>query len=136
MQAAETVPVGNERILFVDDEATIVEVASNMLTSLGYQVTARKNSVETLEIFRSHPDLFDLVITDMTMPNIRGDDLARELLKIRADIPIILCTGFSEMISEEKARAIGIRRFIMKPLYRMQLARTIREVLGEKPAPQ
>ena len=128
-QAPVLIIGGCERILLVDDEATIVEVAMVMLTSLGYQVTAQRSSVDTLELFRARPEDFDLVITDMTMPNIRGDELAREMLRIRADIPIILCTGFSEMISEEKASDIGIRKFIMKPFYMRDLAKTIREVL-------
>jgi signal transduction histidine kinase/DNA-binding response OmpR family regulator len=128
-QVPDPMPMGDERILFVDDEAAIIEVAREILTSLGYRVTARRNSTEALELFRTQPDSFDLVITDMTMPNIRGDDLARELLKIRADIPIILCSGFSEMISEDKAKNIGIRQFMMKPLYRRDLAQVIRKVL-------
>ncbi|MFA5183070.1 MAG: response regulator [Syntrophales bacterium] len=128
-QVSEQIVGGSERILLVDDEAAIVEVVESMLSSLGYHVTARRSSVDTLELFRTRPSDFDLVITDMTMPGIRGDDLAREMLRIRADIPIILCTGFSEMITEEKARSIGIRRFIMKPVYTKDLARVIREVL-------
>lgn len=128
-QAPEQIIGGNERILLVDDEAAIIEVVESILTSLGYRVTARRSSIDTLKLFRTRPDDFDLVITDMTMPHIRGDDLAREMLKIRADIPIILCTGFSEMITEEQAKHIGIRRFIMKPLYLKDLARVIREVM-------
>jgi two-component system, cell cycle sensor histidine kinase and response regulator CckA len=128
-EAPERMIGGRERILFVDDEAPIVEVATEMLTSLGYQVTARTSSLETLELFRARPNDFDLVITDMTMPEIRGDHLAGELLKIRQDIPIVLCTGFSEMISEVKAKEIGVRRFVMKPLFMKDLARVIREVL-------
>ena len=128
-QAPGQIAGGSERILFVDDEATMVEVVVSMLTSLGYHLTARRNSVEALELFRTRPDDFDLVITDMTMPHIRGDELARKMLNIRADIPIILCTGFSEMITEEKAMSIGIRRFMMKPLYMKDLAKAIREVL-------
>jgi two-component system, cell cycle sensor histidine kinase and response regulator CckA len=128
-EAPERMIGGSERILLVDDEAPVVEVATEMLTSLGYRVTAGMSSRETLELFRARPNDFDLVITDMTMPDIRGDHLARELLKIRQNIPIILCTGFSEMISEEKARDIGIRRFVMKPLFMKDLARVIREVL-------
>ncbi|HAJ26594.1 MAG TPA: hypothetical protein DCG53_05010 [Syntrophus sp. (in: bacteria)] len=127
-QATEQIVGGSERILLVDDEAAIVEVVESMLSSLGYHVTARRSSVETLELFRTRPSDFDLVITDMTMPNMRGDDLAGEMLKIRGDIPIILCTGFSEMITEAKARSIGIRRLIMKPLYMKDLAKVIREV--------
>ena len=125
----EPMPTGHERILLVDDEADIVEVVKNMLASLGYRVTARQNSLEILELFRSQPYSFDVVITDMTMPHLRGDELARELLKIRPDIPIILCTGYSEIISEEKAQDIGIRQFIMKPLYMRDMARAIRKVL-------
>jgi len=128
-QATEPIPGGSECILLVDDEAALTELGCLMLTSLGYHVTSRTSSIEALEAFRARPDSFDLVITDMTMPNMRGDDLARELLKIRPDIPIILCTGFSEMISEEKAKSIGIRRFVMKPLFKNHLAKAIREVL-------
>lgn len=129
LQTADSIPLGDERILFVDDEASIIEVAWEMLTSLGYRVTSRQSSKEALELFRTQPDSFDLVITDMTMPNIRGDDLAKELLKIRADIPIILCTGFSEMISEDTAKDMGIRHFAMKPLYMNDLAQVIRKTL-------
>ena len=128
--APEQIPGGSERILFVDDEAALVELGDIMLTSLGYQVTSRTSSVEALELFRARPYDFDLVITDMTMPNMRGNDLARELLKIRPDIPIIVCTGFSEMITEEKAKALGIRRLVMKPIFTKDIARVIREVLG------
>jgi PAS domain S-box-containing protein len=125
----EDIPGGSERILFIDDEAALAELASVMLTSMGYQVTSRTSSVEALEAFRANPYGFDMVITDMTMPNIRGDHLAKELLKIRPDIPIIICTGFSEMISEDKAKNIGIREFIMKPINKKELAVAIRDAL-------
>jgi len=128
-KVSAAVPGGDERILFVDDEAPLVEVGRMMLTSLGYRVTSRTSSVDALETFRVQPFDFDLVITDMTMPNMTGVDLAREVLKIRPDIPIILCTGFSEIISEEKAKGVGIRRFVMKPIFKMELAWVIREVL-------
>jgi len=85
--------------------------------------------VEALELFKNSPGRFDLVITDMTMPNMRGDRLARELLTIRPDIPIILCTGFSESISEEGAKALGVREFVMKPLLLKDLAQAIRRAL-------
>jgi len=127
--APERIPGGSERILFVDDEAALVELGDIMLTSLGYHVTSRTSSIEALELFRARPHDFDLVITDMTMPNMRGNDLARKLLKIRPDIPIIVCTGFSEMITEEKARVLGIRRLVMKPIFKKDIARMIREVL-------
>lgn len=129
--APKEIPHGNERILLVDDEAALVEVGTAILTSLGYHVTARTSSIEALEVFRARPYGFDLVITDVTMPNMRGDHLARELLKIRSDVPIILCTGFSEIISEEKAKSLGIRKLVMKPLFRNHLAREIRKILEE-----
>ena len=91
----EPLPTGNERILFVDDEQVLLHVAEEMLKQLGYDVVTQKSSVEALELFRAEPDRFDLVITDMTMPKMTGDQLARELMKIRSDIPIILYTGFS-----------------------------------------
>ena len=125
----ESVPGGNERIPFVDDEVSLVEGGKAMLTSLGYYVTSMASSVDALELFRAQQRNFDLVITDMTMPNITGIDLAREMLKMRSDIPVILCTGYSEMISEEKAKSLGIRRLVMKPLFRRDLAKVIRDVL-------
>lgn len=133
-KAHEQIPGGSERILFVDDEAALAELGSVMLTSLGYHVTSRTSSIEALEAFRVRPHDFDLVITDMTMPNMRGDDLERELLKIRPDIPVILCTGFSEMISEEKAKSLGIRRLVMKPIFKENIASVIREVLDKDAA--
>jgi PAS domain S-box-containing protein len=122
---------GKERILFVDDEENLVQLGTELLTSLGYEVTGRTSSLEALELFRTKPDRFDLVITDMTMPNMTGVDLAREMILIRPNIPLILCTGFSEMVSKEKAKSIGIRQFIMKPLLTKRLAMTIREALDK-----
>jgi PAS domain S-box-containing protein len=122
-------PGGTERILFVDDEKYVVDMVVYLLESLGYKVVARTSSVEALAIFKVQPYNFDLVITDMTMPNMTGDKLAVEIMKIRPDIPTILCTGFSSMISEEKARALGIRAFITKPILRHELAVKIREAL-------
>jgi CheY-like chemotaxis protein len=123
---------GKERVLFVDDEENLVLLGKDMLAGLGYEVAGRTSSVEALEVFRVKPRYFDLVITDMTMPNMTGVDLAKDILMIRPDIPIILCTGFSDMISEEKAKNIGIRKFIMKPLLKNSLALTIREVLDTR----
>ena len=120
-----------ETILFVDDEEVMVETTKGMLENLGYKVVARTSSIETLEVFRNYPEGFDLVITDMTMPKMTGDELARELLKIRPDMPIILCTGFSEKIDEEKAKEIGIREFVMKPIVTREIAKTIRKVLAD-----
>jgi CheY-like chemotaxis protein len=100
-----------------------------MLERLGYKVVTKTNSLEALELFRANPNEFDLVITDMTMPKMTGDELAGELLQIKPDIPIILCTGFSAMIDEDKARAMGIRAFIFKPILKRDIAETIRKVL-------
>lgn len=125
-------PTGTERILFIDDEEVLVEVGRGMLERLGYDVTVRTSSLEAVELFKAKPGYFDLVITDMSMPNMTGEQLSKELMKIRQDIPIILCTGFSHIISEEKAREIGIRDFAMKPLVMRQLAETARRVLDEK----
>ena len=120
---------GDERILLVDDQNLIVDMEKQMLERLGYHITPRTSSIEALEAFRANPDTFDLVITDMTMPNMTGDQLAGELIKIRSDIPIILCTGFSELISKEKAEALGIKGFLLKPVVIKDLSSVIREVL-------
>ncbi len=127
--SAGPVPTGTERILFVDDEEQIVQMVQQILESLGYHVTPHISSMEALEAFKANPDKFDLVITDMTMPNMTGAELAPRLLKIRSDIPIILCTGFSELMDENKANAIGIREYIVKPVIRDKIARIIRKVL-------
>jgi len=123
---------GTERILLVDDEKAAVDAVQAMLGRLGYKVTGRTSSVEALEVFRHRAEDFDLVITDMTMPNISGDELSRELMSIRPDIPIILCTGFSEKMDEKKAMHMGIRAFVMKPIVMRQLADTIRQVLDHR----
>jgi CheY-like chemotaxis protein len=120
---------GNEHILLIDDEEPIVRMVQQMLEHLGYNVTALTNSMKALEAFRRQPEKFDLVITDQTMPNITGAQLAQKLLGIRPDIPIILCTGFSEVMMEEKARAIGIREYIMKPVIKSGLSKAIRKIL-------
>jgi len=123
---------GDERILLVDDEDIVVQMVKQMLERLGYHVTARTSSVEALETFRAKLDTFDLIITDMTMPNMTGDKLAAEIMKIRSDIPVILCTGFSEMMSKEKAASLGIKGFLMKPVVIKDLSCTIRKLLDKK----
>ncbi len=125
-------PTGTERVLFVDDEETLVEMGRQMLEHLGYKVVTRTSSIEALELFKTKPDNFDLVITDMTMPNMTGDKLAREVMKIRPDIPIILCTGFSARITEERAKDMGIKAFVMKPIPMQNLADTVRRVLPNR----
>ena len=126
-----TIRRGTEHILFVDDEPAIVNVVVTMLKRLGYTVTARTTSLEALSVFRNDPGRFDIVITDMTMPVLTGTQLADEIHRIRPAIPIILCTGFSELMDEDKAAALGIRAFIMKPVVRDQLTATIRKVLDD-----
>ena len=122
---------GSEHILFIDDEEMLAEMAKTMLERLGYTVTVKNSSLEALTCFQNQPDLYDLVITDQTMPGMTGVDLARRLLQIRPELPIILCTGFSSQISEDRARAMGIREFALKPLSKKDIARLIRKVLDE-----
>ncbi len=122
-------PSGTERILFVDDEQFLIDIADQMLTRLGYQVTTRISSVEALKLFESDPDRFDLVITDMDMPNMPGDSLAQTLIKIRPDIPIILCTGYSDRIDKKRAKGLGIKAFAMKPIVMRDMAVIVRKVL-------
>ncbi len=124
-----SIPKGNERILFIDDEPVLTKMANRMLESLGYRVTIFNNSIEALERFQNEPAAFDLVITDMTMPRITGDVLAVEIMKIRTDIPVIVCTGFSERINMEKAKKMGVRALLIKPLSKTEMAMRIREVL-------
>ncbi|MDX2499180.1 MAG: response regulator, partial [Deltaproteobacteria bacterium] len=120
---------GTERILLVDDEKQIIDIEQQILERLGYKVTPKTDSEEALEEFAAQPDRFDLVITDMTMPKMTGDQLAKRMMDIKPQIPVILCTGFNEAITEEKALAMGIDKFIMKPIIKDDLANTIRTVL-------
>jgi len=123
---------GTERILFIDDEQILVKATKERLRYLGYRVVTRTSSIEALDLFQKHPEQFDLVISDIIMPVMTGDKLALEFMKIRPDIPIILCTGYSEHITEEKAKELGVREFLMKPFEIEDLAKTIRKVLDEK----
>jgi len=125
----ESIPIGSERILFVDDESVLVNMGKQIFESLGYDVTTRTSSIEALELFKNQPDRFDLVITDMTMPNMTGEDLAQELIRIKPNIPIILCTGFSAKIDDQKASAVGIRALVLKPIVKREIATTVRKVL-------
>jgi CheY-like chemotaxis protein len=128
----EEVPGGAERILLVDDDEKIGCLEKEQLESLGYQVTALTSGVKAVDLFRRAPQDIDIVITDMTMPNITGAELSQELLKIKPDIPIILCTGFSELIDKDKATALGIQEYLMKPVGRKDLAQAVRKVLDSK----
>ena len=125
----ETLPRGDERILFVDDEPSIAKMGGQLLNRLGYTVIASTRSGEALALFQARPGDFDLVITDMTMPGMTGDQLAIEVIKIRKDIPVILCTGYNRRISDSIAKEIGINALIYKPMVMADLAHTIRNVL-------
>ena len=127
----KALPTGNEHILFIDDEETLIDLGESMLKKLGYRVETRTRPNEALEIFGAAPDRFDLVISDMTMPGMTGDILAAELMKIRSDIPVIICTGYSERIDEQKAGDLGIKGFIMKPFTIRGLSKTVRAVLDQ-----
>ena len=124
---------GNERILLVDDEPQLMELGQRILEYLGYVVTAKASSVAALELFEEQAAAFDLVITDQTMPTMTGIEMAKRMLVIRPGVPIILCTGFSETVSEEQAKAIGISGYVLKPLTINDLATACREVLAAGP---
>ena len=126
----EYLPGGTERILFVDDEPTLVDLGKQMLESLGYHVVARTSSMDALDAFRARPDRFDLVITDMTMPHMTGERLATEVMALKPDISVILCTGFSERMDQEKTATMGIRALVTKPILKKDMAQTIRHVLS------
>jgi len=120
---------GSERILLIDDEEQITKIAGLMLQKLGYKTVSFRSSEKALKEFKESPGSFDLVITDMTMPRMTGKMLAREILKIRSDLPVILCTGYSDLVSEKDCRREGISAVLMKPYDRRELSETIREVL-------
>ncbi len=130
--APEVLPKGTERILFVDDEPSLTKLVKHMLEQLGYRVETRTSSLEALALFKGEPGRFDLVITDMGMPEMAGNLLAQELMKTRSDIPIIMCTGYSARFDKETAKEAGIRAYAMKPLVMKDLAGIVRQVLDER----
>ena len=132
-QVSTSIQGGQERILLVDDEPQVVNLEKQILERLGYTVETRENPLEALKDFRAQPGSYDLVITDLTMPKMTGGELALQLLQIKPDIPIILCTGYSETMSEEKAKSLGIKEFIMKPIKKKNFADSIRKVLDREP---
>jgi CheY-like chemotaxis protein len=130
VKASGVIPRGaGEKILFVDDEASITEMIGMMLERLGYKVQTTTSPVDALELFRTKPDGFDLVLTDMTMPKMTGVRLSEKLKEIRRDIPVVICTGYSAVIDEEKAESIGIDGFVMKPIEMSDIAKTIHHIL-------
>ncbi len=126
-----TAPVGSERVLYVDDEPFILEMATELLEGLGYGVTAEGDARKALKLFESDPERFDIVITDLAMPSMTGLELAQGILSLRPDMPILLCSGYSEKISQRKMELIGIRGFVMKPFVLIEMAEKIRKALGD-----
>ncbi len=125
----DILPTGTEQILFVDDEKFLVDIGKELLEDLGYKVEAMNSSIDALDVFRSQPYKYDMVITDLTMPKMTGEKLAEKIKKIRPDIPIILCTGFSMRITHENIKEKGINSLLMKPLTIHELSNTIRGIL-------
>ncbi len=123
---------GNERILLVDDEHQVLRLEKTMLERLGYKVETQDSSLKAVELVIADPDRFDLVITDMTMPDMTGDLLARKIMDIIPGFPIIICTGFSERISPERARSIGVKGLLFKPIIKSKFTETVRSVLDER----
>ena len=124
-------PIGDECILYVDDEATIAHLGKRRLESLGYRTESTTDPLKALDMVKTDPHRFDLVITDMAMPNMTGDQLIVEILKIRQDMPTIICTGYSAKISDKEAKEMGVSSFAMKPLAKSDLATMVRKVLDE-----
>ncbi|MBF0224606.1 MAG: response regulator [Desulfobacterales bacterium] len=120
---------GSERILFIDDEEQLVAMAQRMLSYLGYKVTSFTDPLIALKMFKEKPFDFDIVITDVTMPHITGINLAKKLIEIKPNIPIILCTGFTELITEEEAKKMGIKELVPKPFLQSQLSKIIRKLI-------
>ena len=125
-------PPGTEHILLIDDEEMLAMLGQTILERLGYAVTKMTSSLEALATFRNHPEYFDAVVTDQTMPDMTGMDLARQMLQIRPDLPIILCTGYSTLTSKEQAQAEGIKGFLLKPITKAEIATLLRKVLDNE----
>ena len=128
----QEVPRGTERILLVDDENALADVGTQVLERLGYHVEGKSNAIEALETFRSEPDKFHLVISDLTMPHMTGFQLAEEIKLIKPDTPIILCSGFTSNTTKKQIKNFGISDFITKPVNKIELARVVRKVLDSK----
>ncbi len=129
LETKSLLPVGKEHILLVDDEVTIIDTGREMLEYLGYSVETYNKSAYALNEFKKTPDRYDLIISDMTMPEMNGDELAKKMIEIRPDIPVIICTGYNPQIDEKTAANIGLKAFIFKPMTFQKLATTVRNVL-------
>jgi PAS domain S-box-containing protein len=130
-ESDKELPTGHERVLFVDDEEAIIEMGREILEELGYQVTVARDGRQALQTFRVNPSQFDIVVTDQAMPNMTGTDLAKEVLALRQDIPIVICTGFSQILDGEAVKAAGIKALTLKPLTKGEIAKTIRSALDK-----
>jgi CheY-like chemotaxis protein len=126
------VPRGHGRLLVIDDEKALVDLTKKMLESLGYEVIAANSSPEALNIFQTQPDSFDLIISDQTMPHLTGLQLAQEVRRLRPDIPVILCTGYSDKLSPETVQEAAINELLMKPMSLLDLGKTVFKVLNKK----
>jgi CheY-like chemotaxis protein len=127
----DILPLGDENILYVDDEPAIANIGKRLLDSLGYTTVSVTDPEKALDMVRKDPNKFDLLITDMAMPDMTGDQLVIETLKVRQDMPMIMCTGYSAKISEKDAKDIGVNSYIMKPINKSELAKAVRKVLDE-----
>jgi len=132
-EKAFPLPTGSERILLIDDEKMITEAVSEMLTRLGYEVEVQTSSVKALELFMNHPDRYDLVITDQTMPHLSGVELIGNIRQIRPNLPVILCSGFAQVLSDSNGEnhmlQTGLYHYVSKPVTMGEMAVTIRKVL-------
>jgi CheY-like chemotaxis protein len=135
-QATADLPVGSECILLVDDEASLVKMLKLILERQGYKVVGKTSSLEALKLLQQETYQFDLVITDMSMPEMPGDRLSKEIMKTAPDLPIILCTGYSDRLDEKKAKDLGISAFVMKPYEKKDLLHTVRNVLDKSKNPK
>ncbi|OPY06107.1 MAG: Blue-light-activated protein [Syntrophus sp. PtaB.Bin001] len=120
---------GSERILFIDDEPVLAELGGTILSRFGYHVSIQTSSIDAFQLITEHPESFDLVVTDLTMPNMTGIELAKQLKKIRENLPVVVCTGFNDSITQEEAKALGISKVLEKPVVPAQLSQTVRQVL-------
>jgi CheY-like chemotaxis protein len=124
-------PHGNENILLVDNEPLLLNLGKELLEGLGYRVQTRASSLDALEAFRAKPDSYDLIVTDLTMPHMTGDVLAKEVRTLRPNIPIIICTGYGTKLNEDKFKNIGINALLLKPVTFQLMADAIRKALDD-----
>ena len=129
INAGETLPTGNETILLVDDEKALIDLGRDLLERLGYRVETRASSIDAIEAFKVNPQKYDLIISDVTMPKMTGDEMAQQIKAVRPEIPIILCSGFSNRINELSMETLGVNAILMKPIIYSELAHTVRRVL-------